>query len=75
VLQARDATGPAGGVGPLSATPFAAGQAPAVPRQPPALGRARRVVFTRAQPHVSWGCACPPVRCARYAAVIRRRGS
>jgi hypothetical protein len=55
----------------LRATPFAAGQAPAVPRQPPATGRDR----DSAQPHANPGRACPPVGRVRDAAVIGRRWS
>ena len=57
--------------GDLCATPFAAGQAPAVPRQPPATGRD----CYGAQPHADPGRSCPPVGHVRCAAVIRRRWS
>ncbi len=57
--------------GDLRATPFAAGQAPAVPRQPPATGRD----CDSAQPHANPGRSCPPVSQVRCAAVIGRRGS
>ena len=57
--------------GDLRATPFAAGQAPAVPRQPPATGRD----CDSAQPPADPGRSCPPVCHVRGAAVIGRRGS
>ena len=57
--------------GDLCATPFAAGQAPAVPRQPPATGRD----CDSAQPHADPGRSCPPVGHVRCAAVIGRRWS
>jgi hypothetical protein len=55
----------------LCATPFAAGQAPAVPGQPPATGHD----CDGAQPHANPGPSCPPVGHVRCAAVIGRRGS
>ena len=55
----------------LRATPFAAGQARAVPRQPPATGRD----CDSAQPHADPGRCCPPVGHVRCAAVIGRRWS
>ena len=57
--------------GDLRATPFAAGQAPAVPGQPPATGRD----CDGAQPHADPGRSCPPVCHVRGAAVIGRRWS
>ena len=57
--------------GDLRATLFAAGQPPAVPRQPPATGRD----CYGAQPHANPGRACPPVGHVRGAAVIGRRWS
>ena len=57
--------------GDLDSTLFAAGQAPAVPRQPPATGRD----CDGAQPHANPGRSCPPVCHVRCAAVIGRRWS
>ena len=42
-------------------TPFAAGQALAVPRQPPTIDRDSYVAFTGTQPHANWGRTCPPM--------------
>ena len=72
------ASGPAGrasGVAYLRAMPFAAGQALAARRQPPATGRDSCVAVTGAQPRANWGCAWPPVRWVSCAAVIQRQGS
>ncbi len=55
--------------GDLRATPFAAGQAPAVPRQPPATCRD----CDSAQPHANPGRSCPPMGHVRCAAVTGRR--
>lgn len=55
-----DPSGRAGGVAYLWVTRFAAGQALAVPRQPPAIDRHSCVAFTGTQPHTNWG-ACPPM--------------
>ena len=77
-LIAVKESGPAGrasGVAYLRATPFAAGQALAARRQPPATGRDSCIAFTGAQPQANSGRAWPPVRCASCAAVIRRQGS
>lgn len=57
--------------GDLRATPFAAGQVPAVRRPPDATGRD----CDSAQPHADPGRACPPVGHVRCAAVIGRRWS
>ena len=56
-----DPAGRAGGVAYLWVTPFAAGQALAVPRQPPTIDRDSCVAFTGTQPHANWGRACPPM--------------
>jgi hypothetical protein len=53
------------------ATRIAAGQAPAVPPQPPAIGRNCH----GAQPYTNRDRACPPMRYVKYAAVIWRRWS
>jgi len=77
-LIAMKASGPAGranGVAYLRATPFAAGQALAARRQPPATGRDSRIAFTGAQPQPDSGRAWPPVRWVSCAAVSRRPGS
>jgi hypothetical protein len=77
-LIAMKASGPAGGAGGvayLRAMPFAAGQALAARRQPPATGRDSCIAFTGAQPLANLGRAWPPVRCVSCAAVIQRRGS
>ena len=55
VMQAPGPAGRAGGVARLCATPFAAGQALAVRRRPPATDRACCIAFTGAQPHANWG--------------------
>ena len=75
VMQARDAADRPGRVAALCATPFAAGQAPAVPQWPPALDRDSHIVFTGARPHVNRERACPPGHSVRCAAMIRRQGS
>ena len=49
------ASGPAGGVAYLRATPFAAGQALAARRPPPATGRDSCIVVTGAQPQANLG--------------------
>ena len=59
--EALDPAGRAGGVAYLWGTPFAAGQALAVPRQPPTIDGDSDVAFTGAQPHANWGRACPPM--------------
>ncbi len=72
------ASGPAGrasGVAYLRAAPFAAGQALAARRQPPAVGRDACIAFTGAQPQANLGRAWPPVRWVGCAAVIQRQGS
>ncbi len=71
------ASGPAGGAGVayLRAAAFAAGQALAARRPPPATGRDSCIAFTGAQPLANLGRAWPPVRCVSWAAVIRRQGS
>jgi len=69
------AAGRAGGVAYLRATPFAAGQALALRRQPPATGRDSCIAFTGAQPHANWQRACPPIRYASRATLIQRRWS
>ena len=77
-LIAMKASGPAGrvsGVAYLRATPFAAGQALAARRQPPATGCDSCIAVTGAQPQANWGRAWPPVRCVSCAAVSRRQGS
>jgi len=77
-LIAMKASGPAGrasGVAYLRATPFAAGQALAARRQPPAIGRDSCIAFTGAQPKANLGRAWPPVRGVSCAAAIRRQGS
>ena len=51
----------AGGVAYLWVTPFAAGQALAVPRQPPTIDRDSCVACTGTQPHANWVRACPPM--------------
>ena len=58
-----DPAGHAGGVAYLWATRFAAGQALAVPRQPPTIDGDSYVAFTRTQPHANWGRPCPPMHC------------
>ena len=45
----------------LWVTPFAAGQALAVPGQPPSIDRDSYVAFTGTQPHANWGGVCPPM--------------
>ena len=77
-LIAMKASGPAGGasgVAYLRATPFAAGQALASWRQPPATGRDSCIAVTGARPQANWGRGWPPVRCVSCAAVIQRQGS
>jgi hypothetical protein len=66
------APGPAGGVARLCATPFAAGQALALRRRPPAIDRACCVACSGVQPHANWRRACPPIRYASGATVIQR---
>ena len=51
----------AGGVAYRWVTPFAAGQALAVPRQSPTIHRDSYVAFTRTQPHANGGA--PARRC------------
>ena len=74
-MQAPGPTGRAGGVARLCATPFAAGHALAVRRQPPTIDRDSCIAFTGAQPHANWERACPPVHCASRATAIQRQGS
>ena len=74
-MQAPGPAGRAGGVAYLCATPFAAGQALALRRQPPATDRASCIAFTGAQPHANSRRACPPMRYASRATVIQRRWS
>ena len=72
------ASGPAGrasGVAYLPATPFAAGQARAARRPPPAIGCDSCIAVTGTQPQADSGRAWPPVRCVSCAAVVRRQGS
>ena len=74
-MQAPGPAGRAGGVARLCVTPFAAGQALALRRRPPATDRDCCVAFTGAQPHANWRRACPPMRYASRATVIQRQGS
>ena len=74
-MKAFGPAGRAGGVACLRATPFAAGQALAARRQPPATGRDSCIAFTGAQPQANLGRAWPPVRCVSWAAVTWRQGS
>ena len=73
------AFGPAGRVSGVAypwATPFAAGQAPAVRRQRlSAIDGDSCIAFTGAQPHVNRERAWPPVRWVNCATVIGRQGS
>ena len=69
------ASGRAGGVAYLRATPFAAGQALAARRPVPATGRDSCIAVTGAQPQANRGRAWPPVRCVSCAAVSQRQGS
>ena len=71
-MQAPGPARRAGGVARLRATPFAAGQALALRRQPPAIDRDRCVAFTGAQPHANRRRACPPMRYVSRATVIQR---
>lgn len=74
---AMKAFGPAGRVSGVAypwATPFAAGQAPAVRRQLLAIDGDSCIAFTGAQPHANRQPAWPPVHCASRAAVIQRQG-
>ena len=74
-MKAFGPAGRAGGVACLRATPFAAGQALAARRQPPATGRDSCIAFTGAQLQANLGRAWPPVRCVSWAAVTWRQGS
>ena len=74
-MQTADPAGRAGGVAYLRATPFDAGQALALRRQPPAIDRDRCVAFTGGQPYANWRRACPPIRYASRATLIQRQGS
>jgi len=77
-LIAMEVSGPAGragGVAYLRATPFAAGQALAARRQPPATGGDSCIAFAGAQPQGNSGRPWPPVRWVSRAAVIQRQGS
>jgi len=74
-MKAFGPAGRAGGVACLRATPFAAGQALAARRQPPATGRDSCIAVTGAQPQANLGRAWPPMRCVSCAAVSRRQGS
>ena len=74
-MRASGPAGRAGGVAYLRATPFAAGQALAVRRQPPGTGGGSCVAVTGAQPQANLGRAWPPVRCVSWAAVTWRQGS
>ncbi len=72
------AFGPAsrvGGVPCLCATPFAAGQAPAVRRQLLAIDGDSCIAFSGVQPHANRQPDCSTMHCACRAAVIQRRGS
>jgi hypothetical protein len=71
-MQAPGPAGRAGGVAYRCATPFAAGQAPAVRRQPPAIDRDCCVAITGGQPHANWQRAGPPMNYVSCAAAIRR---
>ncbi len=73
-MKASGPAGRAGGVAYLRATPFAAGQALAARRPPPA-GRDSSIAVTGAQPQANLGPAWPPVRCVSWAAVTWRQGS
>jgi hypothetical protein len=75
VMQVPGPAGRAGGVARLRVTPFAAGQALALRRRPPAIDHDRRAAFTGAQPHANWRRACPPMRYVSSATVIQRRWS
>ena len=75
VMQAPGPTGRAGGVARLCVTPFNAGQALAVRRQPPTIDRDSCIAFTSAQPLANWRRACPPIRYVSHATVIQRQGS
>ena len=74
-MQAPGPTGRAGGVARLCVTPFNAGQALALRRQPPTIDHHSCVAFTGAQPHANWRRACPPMRYANWATAIQRRWS
>ena len=74
-MKAFGPAGRASGVAYLRATPFAAGQALAARRQPPAIDRDSCIAFTGAQPQANLGRARPPVRCVSCAAVSQRQGS
>ena len=74
-MKASGSAGGAGGVAYLRAMPFAAGQALAARRQPPATGRDSCVAVAGAQPQAPLGRAWPPVRWVGCAAVTWRQGS
>jgi len=74
-MKASGPAGRAGGVAYLRATPFAAGQALAARRPPPATGRDSCIAVTGAPPQANLGPAWPPVRCVSWAAVTWRQGS
>ena len=74
-MKASGSAGGASGAAYLRATPFAAGQALAARRQPPATGRDSCLAGTGAQPQANWGRAWPPMRRVSCAAVIQRQGS
>jgi hypothetical protein len=61
VMEGLDPAGRAGGVAYLWVTPFAAGQALAVPRQPPTIGGDSCVAFTRHAAARELGGVCPPM--------------
>jgi hypothetical protein len=65
----------ADGLACLCVRPFGAGQAPAVPWQPPALDCDCYIAFTGAQPHANWQHADPPLHCVSCATAIQRQGS
>ena len=75
VKQAPDPAGRAGGVAYLCATPFAAGQPPALRRQPPAIDHDPCIAFTGTRPHANWQRADPRMHYANCATAIRRRWS
>ncbi len=74
-MKASASAGRGGGVAYLCATAFAAGQAPAVRRQPLAIDGDSCTAFTGEQPQTNRQTACPTMHCASCAAVIERQGS
>jgi hypothetical protein len=61
MTEGLDPADRAGGVAYRWVTPFAAGQALDVQRQPPTIDRDSYVAFTGTQPHPNGGRACPPI--------------